>query len=332
MEGYPPLSKSRLYCPISKFNGKFFFSLVDYRNSYFTSDNPDKIIEFYNSFKDRDDLIEWMKERPKGVANIYEVNGDKEIIVVIPTADFNGKYAKECKNIFKGLHIIFVESGGKGDFYFNYAHNCNVGIRKAIEYNPKWIIVSNDDVQAEKVENLIKILDNVNAEYCIPNNQYSNRSVRIFRVNKSVFVGYLIYNFFIKGWKISRFIERMALDKRYSKDLILISKDSGMIYKLLDFFANSVTTSFENFADFGVFQAKTLQNYIYDESFINGHEDTELCIRLAAHGIRASSINFRAEQAEGGGNSVGKGNSLLRIEKDWANQIMLSEKLKNIQK
>ena len=45
-----------------------------------------------------------MRERPKGVANIHEFEGDKDIIVVIPTADFNGKYAKECReNIFKGL-------------------------------------------------------------------------------------------------------------------------------------------------------------------------------------------------------------------------------------
>ncbi|MEM3860085.1 MAG: hypothetical protein QW478_11905 [Candidatus Micrarchaeaceae archaeon] len=83
-----------------------------------------------------------MKERPKGRAEIIEVEGDKEIIVVIPTADFNGKYAKECReNIFKGLHIIFVESGFPKDPYFNYAHNCNVGIKKAMEYNPKWIVV-----------------------------------------------------------------------------------------------------------------------------------------------------------------------------------------------
>ena len=88
---------------------KLFFSLVDYRNNYFASDNPDKIIEFYNGFEDCDQLIQWMKERPKGVNTIYEVEGDKDIIVVIPTADFNGKYARECReNIFRGLHIVFV--------------------------------------------------------------------------------------------------------------------------------------------------------------------------------------------------------------------------------
>ena len=138
----------RLHCPVKKSTTDIFFSLIDYRNNFFNSDNLDKIIKFYNGFENRDQLIQWMKERPKGAAYIHEIEGDKDIIVVIPTADFNGKYARECReNIFKGLHIVFVESGGRGDFYFNYAHNCNVGIKKAMEYKPKWVVVSNDDME-----------------------------------------------------------------------------------------------------------------------------------------------------------------------------------------
>ena len=107
------LNIGRLHCPIEYLQDELFFSLVDYRNNYFTSDDPNKIIEFYNGFENRDQLIRWMRERPKGVATIHEVGGDKDIIVVIPTADFSGKYAKECReNIFRGLQIVFVESGG----------------------------------------------------------------------------------------------------------------------------------------------------------------------------------------------------------------------------
>ena len=138
----------RLFCPLNQNMSELFFSLVDYRNNYFTSDDPDKIIEFYNGFENRDQLIQWMRERPKGVANVHEVEGDKDIIVVIPTADLNGKYAKECRdNIFKGLHIIFVESGEVPDPYFNYAHNVNIGVRNAMAYIPKWIVISNDDMR-----------------------------------------------------------------------------------------------------------------------------------------------------------------------------------------
>jgi len=138
----------RLRCSVADTNNApLFFSIVDYRNNVFTSNDPKKTIEFYDGFHSRDELIEWMRERPKGVSYIHEVEGDKDIIVVIPTADFNGKYARECRdNIFKGLHMVFVESGGRGDFYFNMAYNVNVGVKRAIDYNPKWIIVSNDDI------------------------------------------------------------------------------------------------------------------------------------------------------------------------------------------
>ena len=151
-------TNSRKKCPITFSEFPKFFSLVDYRNNYFTSDDPNRIIEFYNGFENRDQLIQWMRERPKGIANIHEVEGDKDIIVVIPTADFNGKYARECReNIFKGLHMVFVESGEVPDCYFNYAHNCNVGIRIAMVYNPKWVVVSNDDMH--KIDD-ISILNN----------------------------------------------------------------------------------------------------------------------------------------------------------------------------
>ena len=158
------INVSRLHCPIEYLQDGLFFSLVDYRNNYFTSDDPNKIIEFYEGFENRDQLIQWMKERPKGVANIREVEGDKEVIVVIPTADFNGKYARECReNIFKDIHMIFVESGGREDFYFNIAHNVNIGIRKAMEYNPKWVVFSGDDMyKIDDVSLLVSELKKIN--------------------------------------------------------------------------------------------------------------------------------------------------------------------------
>ena len=116
-------------------------------NNLFISKNLEDIIKFYSYFKTAEELIVWSKRRPHGRAKIYEVSGDKEIIVVIPTADYNGEYAKNCReNIFNGLQMAFVDSGEKGDPYFNYSRNCNIGIEHALKYNPKWIILSNDDV------------------------------------------------------------------------------------------------------------------------------------------------------------------------------------------
>jgi len=151
-----------LQCPRNN-NDKIFFTLMDYLNNLFTSNDSEDILRFYDYFENRDQLIKWMRERPKGNYRIVEFNKDEnDIIVVIPTMDVNGKFAKTCRyEIFKGLHIIFVESG-IGNYYFNYAHNCNAGIKKALEYNPKWIIISNDDMyKIDDVEVLIKELNKI---------------------------------------------------------------------------------------------------------------------------------------------------------------------------
>lgn len=184
--------------PACNMKGSLFFSLIDYPNNYFTSDDPNKIIEFYNSFESCKQLIQWMKDRPKGVANIHEVDGNNDIIVVIPTADFDGKYAKKCReNIFKGLHIIFVEGSEIPDSYFNYAHNCNVGVKKAMEYNPKWIIVSNDDVNSNfKADNLKAELSKINNKTTnIVLNKKGSQSSTKMSICSFTLLGLLIYKF-----------------------------------------------------------------------------------------------------------------------------------------
>jgi len=155
-----------LQCPLDN-NDKIFFTLMDYLNNLFMSNDPKDILRFYDYFENRDQLIKWMKERPKGNYRIVEFNNEEnDIIVVIPTMDINGKFAKTCRDeIFKGLHIIFVESG-MGNYYFNYAHNCNAGIKKAMEYNPKWIILLNDDMyKIHDIKVLKNELDNLNKKH-----------------------------------------------------------------------------------------------------------------------------------------------------------------------
>jgi hypothetical protein len=152
------LEPSRKKCIFHKENICTSFSLADYRNNYYLSESLDDIFRFYAGFENAQQLIQWMKERPTGTTRIHEINGDKDVIVVIPTADFNGDHATECRNaIFKGLHMIFVESGEIPDSYFNYSHSCNIGIKKALGYDPKWVVVSNDDMKKiDEVEVLRK--------------------------------------------------------------------------------------------------------------------------------------------------------------------------------
>ena len=290
------LNIGRLHCPVEYQQEELFFSLVDYRNNYFTSDNANKIIEFYNGFRCRDQLIRGMKERPKGVAKIHEVDGNKDIIVVIPTADFNGKYSKECReNIFKGLHMVFVESGGRGDLYFNYAHNCNVGIKKAMEYNPKWVVVSNDDIiKLDSVEVLIKGLKSINNEkYCsvfTKQSKYHSMSQRIAVPRKTFFSMFLIAKrvyLNLKGLRSYYDVEKSIISK-FPAEIRQVSNSifETVLYKTL--YSFTLTGDFTILSDYFLAKGKISA---FDETYINGFEDTDLFYTLEKRN-KYTFVNF----------------------------------------
>ena len=319
-QDYMKPQKSRLFCPMEGTMTKMFFSLVDYRNNYFTSNDPNKIIEFYNGFENRDQLIQWMKERPKGVANIHEIDGDKNIIVVIPTADFNGKYAKECReNIFKGLHMVFVESGGIGDFYFNIAHNVNVGIRKAMEYNPKWIVFSGDDMYGiDPISVLIQELNKIDPK------DYSSAFTDPPGIYHST------YGRLKKRKNIGSYL------------LSLISKEHNLIEPILDKFAvKYIPAGKERFysrlfykkalevrmiQSFGIFSGYWIGKngpMIYDEVFINNAEDSEVSILLSLDGSKTAQVHYKI--GEFIGKTLGKG--IIRALRGCASLVYFNEKL-----
>ena len=265
---------------------EIFFSLMDYRNNLFTSNNPRNIIHFYEGFEDKEELIDWMKERPKGSCEIMEVEGEKEVIVVIPTADFEGEYAKRCREeIFKGLHIIFVVSG-KGNNYFNYAHNCNLGIKKAMEYNPKWIVLSNDDMYSiNPIGILIKELQNVDptkVDVVFPvQGDFHTLPLYIGRKN-------LVYEFyrFLNDYQLWRFYRKFKIKYFYA----LHNNKSRLVFKKIR------GTDFISTVAFGILSAnyvKKNNGIIFDETFINEHEDLDLSFRLLLSGADAHRINYR---------------------------------------
>ncbi len=316
--------RSRLFCPVEKTVPKIFISLVDYRNNYFTSNDTSKIIDFYEGFENRDQLIKWMKERPKGVANIHEVEGDKDIIVVITTADFNGKYAKECReNIFKGSHMVFVESGGREDFYFNFAHNVNTGIRKASEYEPKWVIISNDDM--EKVNSLSKLREELNKIYdttdkiiLAKGKGFHSRLIKIgYRTIFTKFLKYIGNNATIL--KIEN-----AIEGKYGK---LIGIDR--YYSIHTFFTSSIY-KVRNPASFFILSRSTLLKFnseLYDETYINGFEDVDVILTKFFNNY--VFIKYGINDYEGvGGQSMGRSNS-MRFIRDIINKIYSTYKLEN---
>jgi len=318
---------NRLYCNREN-DFELFFSITDYLNSFFTSNNPEDIIKFYSFFRDRDSLIKWMKERPKGHYDIIEVEGNKDIIVVIPTADFNGKFAKACRDdIFKGLHMIFVQSGGKEDYYFNIAHNLNAGFKKALEYNPKWIIWSGDDMyriddvevlkkELSKIDNYIvnQVFTKPSLFHSIPAKFGKPRLIRpiilaIFRRKKCK-------NIFdsLRITLIENKIEKKFRVKYYFAPLNSIDIKNG--YTLI------------SFTDFGIFSAEYIkknQGVLFDDTFINAQEDHDAILKFFIDKNNYIIIDYKI------GDYVGSslGNGIIRDLRDIAGYIYLNYKWEN---
>ncbi|MGC8621957.1 MAG: hypothetical protein ACP5U0_08600, partial [Caldisphaera sp.] len=61
---------------------QIYFSLVDYRNNYFLSKEPNKIIRFDDSIDSRNNPTEEINEKPKGSYEMIEIGVVKNIIIV----------------------------------------------------------------------------------------------------------------------------------------------------------------------------------------------------------------------------------------------------------
>jgi len=291
---------SRKRCPFDRVEkNELSFSLMDYRNGLFTSNDPKKVMEFYDGFENCGELIQWMKERPRGASYIHEVEGDRDIIVVIPTADFNGKYAVNCReNIFRGLHMIFVESGEIPDPYFNGAHNVNIGVKRAMEYNPKWIVFSNDDMyKIDDVEqlriSLSEIPENVDVVYAVsPENRFSDQ----IYIGRPTFI-YGILNFIRGKKRIAKNIQKkFHLDLEIISDFYIKPRFLKPLVKFLIVRPLKKNSTFINISSFGIFSSKFIKNsggLIFDEVYINGNEDVDLSYRISTQSINTIQINYK---------------------------------------
>lgn len=355
------ISPSRLICEYET-PKELFFSTVECRNNLFTSGSLGDIFEFYNSFSNREQLILWMSERPQGVANIYEVEGQKDIIIVIPTADYFGKFARTCREeIFAGAHIIFVESGGKEDYYFNYARNCNLGIRKAMEYNPKWVVLSGDDMY--KIDDIsvlrseLKEIDpNSTNTVVIETAAYHSIPSRMTEANPLNYLLTSIFNRCTRKGHLKELKEeflRALLNqpkpmsfkfRMMSKFFSRIAKESLMLEFRRKFKMNKIARPLSNdkmkfyykkggeefisLTDFQIYSANFIRkkkNVVFDETFINACEDWDISLELREETANQKKVNFRI------GDLIGStlGQRADRYLRNFAGYIYLNHKIEN---
>lgn len=331
------MSKNYNFSPMVNDSGSFLFtSLVDYRNNYFISNNPEMVIEFYNSFNNRLEIIQWMRERPKENCAIKEMEGNKEIIVVIPTIDINSEFAKNCKNnIFRGLHIIFVESGSN-NFYFNYAHNCNLDIIEALKSNLKWIILSNDDMEKiDEPEILKKELSKIDPmKYALVFTSKSKYHSIIFSINR---YGLIYKKFFPKVYRNKQkfYGVQDKFDLRYGIVIDTRIKESNRTsiinYLILNYLITKpIIKDIKLSASFTIISTNFIRECLkqnkngklLDETFVNAHEDLDFSIRMFLSKSQVAEINYKI------GDLVGSslGNTYCRQLRTVAGDIYFLEK------
>ncbi len=258
---------------------------MDELNRLFTSKNPEDVMKFYSYFNTPRELIKWANNRPHGRAKIYEINGKRNVVVVVLTADHNGKYANNCKKIFRGQQIIFVESGGASDKFFNYSRNCNVGLNYAMRYKPKWVVLSNDDMY--KIDDFSKLvgelqdIDNTKFDAAFHINDQ-----RIVQIARRTLLSRLATKFSHRHRLMGGLFDKFGVKYTF------LNKRGPFYMRATRIIYPKRLVKFANILDFCAFSRdflKTQNKKLFDENFINGGEDFDVSLRIR----KLADISFR---------------------------------------
>ena len=275
--------------------------------------SKENFLEFYNSFNSVKDFINFLRSRKRPKINIFKIMPDEgsEITAVIPTSSIESKLVKLQIEKLKGINMVFVESGGP---YFNFSYSMNVGISEAIRLNSKLIMLSNDDVlPAEYLTHFqMEVLKNdMDYDILIPtivnNQQPVSPMQKVF--SQTRLVEYIIsrnYMRFIYTSEVFSYCRSLLgkLNIYNSPDIFkyiilrdqdpLISKNRidrvDLILKRIFEKLHPPLVELNNIQPISFVKAGLLKDERFDETFVNGGEDTDLSIRLANKGVKVGYI------------------------------------------
>lgn len=311
----------------------------DDREVWFRSHRPEDLVRFYESFQSTNELIEWMREKPNSEPTIRSVEGDTEVVVVVPTGNYQGGFAEACRQtIFRGLQMVFVESRTAPDPDFRLAHNANIGFSEAMKLRPNWIVFSNDDMyRIDPVTKLVKQLRELDhtrlkAVFTAPSEYHSiPANLCQFR---------LAYPFAISafGSKVDRW--SYSLLRRFVAEPFYVlyprdrqhASDSGLrrlryrTYKACWPLLFRRVTPFTAILDFGVFSGPFVEQFggrLFDETYINEMEDTDLSIRLSRKPEETAHVDYRIGDYIGSSLGIGPDRELRSV----ASRVYFSHKI-----
>ena len=281
----------------------------DMDNLYASNDIND-IIRFYYCFDEVEELIKWSRSRPSADINVIEIGGNSDIVFIIPTPDVKDKLTLSLLDSIKNFHTILVESKGK---YFNYAKSVNKGVSIALKYNPKWIIVSNNDIVIE---------DNIRKLY--------SELIEIDNKKVSALIG--------AGGSDSfnlckfTFLSNILIFTKYKEKLNILKKfySKFFIYNYSKFFnmlCNPIVLV-RNLSFFGQFLIVSPHymmgkgGRLFDETYINGVEDVDVLLDVLSNGYYRP-IHFKIKHLIGA--SLGRDEK--RVWRNYFNIVYLNYKI-----
>lgn len=258
----------------------------------YASSNVNDIYDFYDLLNSQKDVIDFLTKYPTSEpTGIVEVPGDTSIAVVIPTKSAENKFCETCRKIYKGMTILFVESGDSN--FFRLEHNVNIGFEAARRCDPEWLIYSNDDmILIDAPETLRSQLDQWDSSedvllLAMGDGQGVSVDTGIF--SETPFTWSLCYQPISSSIR-KMFKIRKKLEQRYFVRQLNINRLSNLVSRA-GFF--NLILPYVNLGAFGVFSRSMMERYqyrIFDELFLNWHEDQDVSL---SNITRSAKINYR---------------------------------------
>lgn len=253
------------------------------------SKNPDEIYSFYDNFSNSDELVKWMIKRQGAIEDVKVTDSDdNDIVIIVPTMHEESENANHCRNeIFNGMRIVFVTSG-YDNFNFNYAYSCNIGVKKALEYDPKWIVLSNDDMVAqdppEKLKEQLSNLENQESEVVFTggtDNVYHSYPVMLGESS-------IVRNSYLRISGPDN-KKQVLLEKKFGIEIVPSTN-----FNKKGIFRKSV--KFTNIGSFGIFSSDFIRDnnsVLFDEVYLNEFEEVELSYKIFREKRVTSFIDYK---------------------------------------
>ena len=257
---------------------------------------PASLLKFYASQPSLDDLVRFVKTRPKPKLALLKErwSADMSVIVVIPTENSSSNLASNARRVFDPLPVLFVEASGP---LFNYSYSVNSGTDEALKESPDWIIISNDDMflvdSISKLSRQLRAMDKVETSvvFASPDTAGTPHHTHPCVISPAPFDLFppiqfgrdLTYSYFRTAYF------RKALLRKYRVQMVPlllgVRRDKlrpvAEFYKSIGFLSSRLrrTETFYACGDFIAVKASVLRKMSFDEGFINGYEDVDFSYR-----------------------------------------------------